>query len=278
MASTLRTRLQLSNSFDEACSYCRIEYGRHSGVLNHKSIPDTMNGEDELWTVGLSFDFLTEPCNVHVDGSGEWHRFISPHYCQKFVSRDCSTGMLDKVSKQLEFPCRQVNWLAIAKYLLRCQIHSNVAELNDLRSRHAELRLSVPRFVSDYLQRRGNPEIRENSFNIARPHVLHQNFRKNVTEVRRDGAVAAFEKMIGIQTRPAPVNFSAFHRPTQHKHTARMAVICATGAVLTDSTTEFRHGKNHDVAHPIAEIAIQCGQAIAEFFHTIRKLASCGAL
>ena len=98
-----------------------------------------MNREDELRTVGLSFDFLTKPGNMHVDGSGERHRCVSPHCCQKFVSRDCSTGMLDEVSKQLEFACGQVDWLAVAEHLLRCQIHSNVAELNDLRSRHAAL-------------------------------------------------------------------------------------------------------------------------------------------
>jgi hypothetical protein len=98
-----------------------------------------MNREDELWAVRVGFNLLTEPCNVHVDGSGKRHRFISPHGCQKFVTRDGSALMLDEVSKQLEFACGQVDCLAVAEYLLRCQIHSNVAELNDLRSRHAAL-------------------------------------------------------------------------------------------------------------------------------------------
>jgi hypothetical protein len=98
-----------------------------------------MNREDELWAVRVGFNLLTEPCNVHVDGSGKRHRFISPHSCQKFVTRDGSALMLDEVSKQLEFACGQVDCLAVAEYLLRCQIHSNVAELNDLRSRHAAL-------------------------------------------------------------------------------------------------------------------------------------------
>ena len=95
---------------------------------------------------------------------------------------------------------------------------------------------------------------------------------EHVSEVRRQRQITSFVKLIALESRPLPVNFSTLHAITQHKHRIRMSVVRAAIAVLTHRPAKFRHRQHNHIIHALAQILVERRDAAAELLQQVRQL------
>src|SRR5436190_2309482 len=112
-----------------------------------------------------------------------------------------------------------------------------------------------------------------------RPRVVHAKMASNdlvedAAEVRRHGEVAPVVALFAGQTGPFAVHLAAADAlPADDEHGVAVAVIGAAVAVLGDRPPELAHRQDDDVLHPIAEVARERGDALAEVGEPLRELA-----
>src|SRR5690348_9909206 len=87
---------------------------------------------------------------------------------------------------------------------------------------------------------------------------------EHVPEIGRDREVALFEQRRAREPRPGTMDFPAANARSDREHHVAVAVIGAAVAVLSDRTSELRHGEHEDVVGGGPEVAAERGERSAE--------------
>src|SRR6476661_1050820 len=103
--------------------------------------------------------------------------------------------------------------------------------------------------------------------------------REDAAEIGRDREVAPVVALFARQPRPAAVDLAAADiLSANDHHRVAVPVVRAAVAVLGDGASELAHREDDDVAHAIAEVSGQRGDAAAEVVEPGGELARGRAL
>src|SRR5215831_5313587 len=96
------------------------------------------------------------------------------------------------------------------------------------------------------------------------PEMPCRELAEHVAKISGDGQIPLLVELLGCEARPATVNVTTEGGAPHDEHHVAVSVIGPVVAVLLYGPSEFRHRHQHDVLHPIAHVARECGQRVAE--------------
>lgn len=88
--------------------------------------------------------------------------------------------------------------------------------------------------------------------------MFREDFREDIAEVGGDGEIAPFKELFRRQTGLSAIDFATLDGTAGEKQATGVAVIRSSRTVLADSSAEFGHGEDDDMAHAVSKIAEFC--------------------
>src|SRR5207245_6895117 len=92
-------------------------------------VATAMNGKYETRFLGVRLQLLPEVNDVRVDGPRARIVFVSPHFIQEPIARECFRRMRDEVSQQRKFFRREIYSCTRAQNFIAPNVDLNFAEL-----------------------------------------------------------------------------------------------------------------------------------------------------
>ena len=85
-------------------------------------------------------------------------------------------------------------------------------------------------------------------------------FAEYCAEVRGHRQITAFVQLLDLKPGPLTMDATASNRTAKDHHDVSMAMIGSRVSIFLRSTTEFGHGDENDVFHPVAHVTRKCGE------------------